>query len=203
MLASPWDLILTAVFVCTGLACLADLAARRGARSARGDGIGDEELIGIAHGVMSAAMILMLWVAVLDAVTWTQIALFAILALALALGIPRAHGAARRADLSGHILLSAAMIWMLAAMPLLMAGAGAAGGSGAGGTAHHHGGGGGGPGATPAWAEAVNLLFIALCAACALWWLYRLAAARGHRRHSASHALMAAGMGAMLWLMNA
>jgi hypothetical protein len=56
--------------------------------------------------------------------------------------------------------------------------------------------------ATPVWADVVNAAFIVACALGAAWWLYRAAVARGHRMHALCHALMAAGMGAMLWLMN-
>ncbi len=51
-------------------------------------------------------------------------------------------------------------------------------------------------------ADDVNTAFIVACALGAAWWLYRAAVARGHRVHALCHALMAAGMGAMLWLMN-
>ncbi|NHW87729.1 hypothetical protein HA066_25290, partial [Escherichia coli] len=52
---------------------MADLVVRRRAVS-RDQPFSDEELIGINHGVMSAAMILMAWVMVEGAVAWAQIA---------------------------------------------------------------------------------------------------------------------------------
>mgnify|MGYP004171193529 CR=1 FL=1 len=60
--------------------------------------------------------------ALLPTMTWAQIALFAIFALALLSALARAHGFPHRVELVGHVVLNAAMIWMLAAMPLLMAG---------------------------------------------------------------------------------
>ncbi|OIU86408.1 DUF5134 domain-containing protein [Microbacterium sp. AR7-10] len=202
MIASPWDLILTATFLTTGLICLGDLIARRIRRPARTEGLADEELIDINHAVMSAAMILMTWVTVLDAVTWAQIALFAIFALALVPALTRAHGFPHRVDLVGHIVLNAAMIWMLAAMPLLMAGIDMGGDGGSAHAGHHGGSDEMGLMATPVWADVVNAAFIVTCAMGALWWLYRAVAIRGHRMHVLCHVLMAAGMGLMLWLMN-
>lgn len=202
MIATPWDLILTVVFVVTGVICLGDLIARRIGRTANGGRLEDEELIDINHVVMSAAMILMTWITVLDAVTWAQIALFAIFAFALLPALTRPDGFPRLVELVGHIMLNTAMIWMLAAMPLLMAGMGM-GGDGESTDAGHHGGGDEmGLLATPVWADVVNVAFIIACAAGALWWLYRSALTRGHRTHALCHALMAAGMAAMLWLMN-
>lgn len=202
MIESPWDLTLTVVFLVTGLICLGDLIARRIGRPARTEGLADEELIDINHAVMSAAMILMTWVAVLDAVTWAQIALFAIFAFALLPALTRAHGFPHRAELVGHIVLNAAMIWMLAAMPLLMAGMDMGGDGGSAHAGHHGGGDEMALMATPVWADVVNVAFIVACTVGALWWLYRAAAVRGHRMHALCHALMAAGMGTMLWLMN-
>ncbi|MGO1850786.1 DUF5134 domain-containing protein [Microbacterium sp. JB110] len=203
MTTSPWDLILTVVFVFTGLVCVGALIARRVVRPRSTEGIGDEELVDITHTVMSAAMILMTWAAVLDAVTWAQVALFAVFALALIPNFRRAHGLAHRVDLVGHVAMNAAMIWMLAAMPLLMAGMDMGDDAGSAHAGHHESGHEQGLTATPVWGDVVNGLFIVVCAIGALWWLYRSATARGHRLHSGCHALMAAGMAAMLWLMNA
>lgn len=203
MIASPWDIILTATFFATGLICLGDLIARRIGRRADAEGLADGELIDINHAVMSAAMILMIWATVLDAVTWAQIAVFAIFALALIPGFRRtAHGFPHRVEIVGHIVLNAAMIWMLAAMPLLMAGTDMGGGEGSAHTGHHGGGDETGLMQTPVWADVVNVAFIIACAAGAVWWLYRAVVHRGHRMHALCHGLMAAGMGAMLWLMN-
>ncbi|MCZ7418653.1 MULTISPECIES: DUF5134 domain-containing protein [unclassified Micromonospora] len=190
---------MTVVFLLTGLVCVADLVVRRRAVS-RDQPFSDEELVGINHGVMSAAMILMVWVMVEGAVAWAQIAVFAILALALLPAYRRTRHASDRADLVSHAAMDVAMIWMLAAMPTLMSelGTGGAGGG------HSHGGGasGGVPVPTPAWADTVNIAFVVLAAATALWWLYRTMTASRHRLHSLSYSVMAAGMGTMLLLMN-
>ncbi|NLU79228.1 DUF5134 domain-containing protein [Micromonospora sp. HNM0581] len=178
---------------------MADLVVRRRAVS-RDQPFSDEELIGINHGVMSAAMILMAWVMVEGAVAWAQIAVFAILALALLPAYRRTRHAADRTDLISHAGMDVAMIWMLAAMPTLMSELGT-GGAGAG---HSHGGGssGGAPMPTPAWADTVNIVFVALAVATALWWLYRSTTSSRHRVHSLSYSVMAAGMATMLLLMN-
>src|SRR5204862_643976 len=128
-----------------------------------------------------------------------QIALFALLALALLPALRRASDRARRADLVGHLALNAAMIWMLAAMPLLMTGTHATGVGGHPGHAGHAGAAAVAPtGHTPGWVLAVNSLFVAVCLAGLLWWLLRAAAVRRHRLPAAAHGLMAAGMGMML-----
>lgn len=79
-------------------------------------------IIEVNHLVMSVAMIFMIWVTVIDAVTWAQVTVFAIFALALLPVLLQQGEAAQRVSLAGHPILNAAMIWMLLAMPLLMAG---------------------------------------------------------------------------------
>ncbi|WP_046014476.1 DUF5134 domain-containing protein [Microbacterium sp. SA39] len=199
MIAAPWNIVLTLLFVATAAICLGDLVARR-RRVSDGTGLTDADLIDLNHGVMSIAMIVMVWWSVWDAVTWAQVAIFAILALAL---IPSYRGAkaAKAVDLTGHIALDAAMIWMLAAMPLLMAGMDMAEGDG-GAHAGHQGGGGMMLDATPAWADVTNVVFLGICAVAAVWWILRLFTARHHRIHTLCHVAMAAGMGWMLVLMN-
>ena len=139
MIAAPWNILLTFVFVMTAVICFSGLIGR--SRKGRtNSALTDSDLIDITHGVMSVAMIVMTWWTVWDAVTWAQVAIFAILVLALVPSFRGARGA-QAVDLVGHIVLDVAMIWMLAAMPLLMAGmdmSGDAGGAHAG----HHGGGG-------------------------------------------------------------
>lgn len=199
MIATPWALALTLVFVLTGLVCAGALVIRR--RAAAGDqGLSDEDLIDVNHGVMSAAMILMLWLMTDGVVAWAQIAIFAILAVALLPVYQRAAGTTARVDLVSHAGQDLAMIWMLAAMPVLMSEM--AGGAGGGG--HSHGGSDAGavPTATPAWADAVNIGFVVIATATAGWWLYRTLTATGHRLHLLGYAAMAAGMATMLLLMN-
>lgn len=199
MIDAPWNIVLTLLFVFTGAVCARELIVRRG-RPRTQAGVSDEAVIDITHLVMSAAMILMLWVTVIDAITWAQVALFVIFGLALVPAFRSRRDTAARISLAGHVLLDAAMIWMLAAMPLLMSDMPMA----AGGHAAHHGGMAmAEPTPTPVWADAVNAVFIVLCLAVALWWAVRLVRARGHRLHACCHLLMAAGMAGMLWLMNA
>jgi hypothetical protein len=160
-----------------------------------------ETVLHINHTLMSAAMILMIWVIVGEVAVWAQVALFAALTLALVTVLRRPGDLACRADLAGHLALNAAMIWMLAAMPLLMASTHA---TGVGGHAGHTGTAAVAPaGHAPGWAVAVNSVFIAVCVAWVVWWLLRAAAARGHRLPAVGHGLMAAGMGTMLVLMPA
>lgn len=204
MLTSPWDLVLTIAFVFTGVVCVGSFAARHRS-AARGPDLSDEDVVDLSHGIMSAAMILMIWVVTSGVVTWAQIGVFAVLAVGLLLGYRSARAGAHRTDLAVHVLLNVAMIWMLAAMPLLMAGMTPGGSSGHGAHAEHGGGGSGMaiPTSTPSWVEVVNFAFVALCAAGALWWVYRLVTAHGHRLHTVCHVVMAAGMGTMLVLMGA
>nr|WP_256415644.1 DUF5134 domain-containing protein [Frigoribacterium sp. CFBP 13712] len=164
--------------------------------------ITDGELVDVNHGVMSIAMIAMTWFFAMDVVTWAQVLLFAILGLSLVPPLLRASSRRARTDLAGHIALDVAMIWMLAAMPLLMAGAMSPGG----GSVHaEHAGADAGADmltATPIWADVVNVLFVVVSVAAALWWLVQMFVSRGHRVHLLCHVVMAAGMAWMLVLMN-
>jgi hypothetical protein len=198
MLGSFWDVVLTIAFAFTFVVCLGHLVQRRFASRATGAPLSDDELIDINHGLMSIAMIVMTWLTVLDIITYAQIALFVVLALSLVPVFGRAK-AARRVDLVGHVLLDGAMIWMLAAMPLLMAGAINRGGDSV--HAAHHGG-GDILTATPIWADVVNVLAVAISAVAAVWWICRLVTERHHRLHTLCHIVMAAGMSGMLFLMN-
>ncbi|MFE6650379.1 DUF5134 domain-containing protein, partial [Nocardioides sp. NPDC057772] len=119
MVDPPWDLLLTVAFVLTGTSGVWTLVVCPGS--------GGQRVLHINHTVMSAAMILMIWVIVRDVAVWVQVGLFVILTLALLPALRRTSSRARRTDVVGHLALNAAMIWMLAAMPLLMADAHAAG----------------------------------------------------------------------------
>ena len=198
MVDPPWDLLLTVAFVLTGTAGIWTLVVCPGS--------GGQTVLHVNHTVMSAAMILMIWVVVRDVALWVQVGLFAVLALTLLPALRRTSGRARRADVVGHLALNAAMIWMLAAMPLLMSDAHAAGAH----TAGHAGHGSAAAAlpptaaaAAPGWAIVVNALFITVCAAGVIWWLLRAAAVREHRLPALGHGLMATGMGTMLLLMPA
>ena len=201
MIGSPWDIILTIAFSFTAIVCLRVLVQHRIASRSRYEGLTDMGLIHLNHGLMSIAMIVMVWVYVIDAVTWAQVALFGIFALSLFPLFGRTKKLAGKVDLVSHIAMDAAMIWMLAAMTLLMAGD--MGDESSSAHASHHGGGAGEMiSATPVWADVVNVVFIVASAAATLWWLCRFLGVRGHRLHSLCHTVMAAGMGVMLFLMN-
>ncbi|MDG4764923.1 DUF5134 domain-containing protein [Solwaraspora sp. WMMD406] len=199
MLETPWVPVLTVVFLLTGLFCVGDLVVRRRGVP-REQAFSDAELIDINHAVMSAAMILMAWLMVDGVFAWAQVAIFGILAFALLPAYLRARGRSERVDVLGHATQNLAMIWMLAAMPTLMSEMGIGGGSG-----HAHGVAAAGavPTPTPAWADMTNVAFVVVSAIGALWWLYRAATTRsGHRLHLLGYAVMGAGMGTMLLLMN-
>lgn len=202
MIAAPWNLILTVVFVATGVICAIDLATRL-RRPRHGHGSGGEVLVDINHILMSAAMIWMSWSMESELALWLQAALFAALTVALLTLLPKTSTAAQRLDLGGHLALNAAMIWMLAAMPLLMAEMAMAGtdmsGTDMGGMDM---GAEAAAAATPAWADVVNAVFVALSVGAMLWWILRAVAVKGHRLHASCHAVMGAGMAAMLVLMN-
>lgn len=204
MIVAPWNIILTVVFVYTGVVCAIDLIARL-RRPRHGHGSGGQVLIDVNHILMSAAMIWMSWSMESELALWLQTALFAALTVALLLLLPKASTPAQRVDLGGHLALNAAMIWMLAAMPLLMAemamGEMDMGGTEMGGMDMS-----GGTDApmmtTPMWVDIVNVVFVALSIGAMLWWILRAVAVKGHRLHASCHAVMGAGMAAMLVLMN-
>lgn len=199
MLTSPWDLLLTVLFATTGLWCAVDLFTHR-ARTAEG-ALSQHALIDLNHLVMSAAMILMIWVSVIDAVTWAQVAIFAIFALALLPSVFADDAVAQRISVADHVALNAAMIWMLLAMPMLMAGMTMVSGGDSG---HHHGGDTADmPTSTPAWVDVVNVLFVVISTAAAAWWIVALLRQRGKHLHDGCYAAMAAGMALMLVVMNA
>ena len=200
MLTSPWDLILTVLFSATGLWCAIDLVVHR-AKSRTAEGaMTPHTLVDINHLVMSVAMILMIWVTVIDVVTWAQVAIFAIFVLALLPSAFARNGVVQRISAIGHVALNAAMIWMLLAMPVLMAGMTMGEGDSSG---HHHGGDVAAmPASTPMWAIAVNVLFVSLSAAAAAWWIAALLRRQGRRLHDACYAGMAIGMSLMLTVMS-
>lgn len=196
MLPTPWDWILTACFVATGIFCL-------GFWIARGDHGRDPSsgpLVDANHALMSVSMIAMIWLPFGQIGSWVQAGAFALLGAGLAALSVRATPAVHGVDGLSHVLLNAAMVWMLLAMPLLMG----TGPSASGGGHHQHHGGGTEAAhqvsATPGWVSATNTVAIAISAAVALWWAVR--AVRGHHRlHALCHLLMGAGMAAMLALM--
>ncbi len=203
MLVAPWNVALTIIFTATGIYCLVRLFLDRSRQGHSPGARFDATVVHFTHAIMSGAMIAMCWVmAIPAALNWAQILLFSALAVALIPFLRKAPETSRRIDLLGHIWLGAAMVWMIAAMPLLMSGAG----GGSEGSADHHVSGEAMKmvmTTTPIWVDLVNALFVAGSLAMTLWWLYGALTNRGQRLHLLFHCLMAAGMAAMLLLMNA
>ena len=203
MIAAPWNLILTIVFVYTGVVLAISLIAwlRRPRVERRFDG---EVLADVNHILMSAAMIWMSWSMESELALSLQVALFAALTVGLLLLLPGAKTATQRLDLGGHVALNAAMIWMLAAMPLLMADIAMGHGTSMDDGMHMEMSDEGHAAmmGTPMWTDVGNIVFVVLGVAVMLWWTYRVVTARGHRLHASVHAVKGAGMAAMLVLMN-
>jgi hypothetical protein len=141
-----------------------------------------DRLVELFHLLMSVAMVGM-------AVGWTggpgtprgivQIVVFG--AFTLWFAARAASGTADHGRMAGvqHVVMSAAMTWMVAAMPL-MTGMSMAGETSSEHAAHGGAGEAAGMGAmepdaaAPAWVTAVSVVFIALLLAAACWWLARL-----------------------------
>lgn len=206
MIVAPWNIILTIAFLFTGVVCLIDLLPRL-VQARREKGAFDGEiLVDVNHILMSAAMIWMSWSMESELALWIQVAVFALLTIALVSLLRLARSTTARIDLAGHLGLNAAMIWMLAAMPLLMADMDMGHDALSGMNEH-----GQMPMGdietapimeTPVWADVVNMIFVAFSATTMLWWLYSLLRRRHHRVHTTCHTVMATGMAAMLILMN-
>lgn len=199
MLTSPWNLILTALFAATGASCVVGLVAHRTRPHAADAALTPRTIIDVNQLLVSAAIVLMIWVTPFDAVIWAQVAVFAIFGMALLPDLVGAARAAGRISLLGHLIVNAATIWVLLAMPLLMAKTTNDPAS----SGHHH----GGEGAatqmgTPLWADIVNWLFVGLTAGAALWWIVALISHRSRQVRSIRYASVAAGMAVMLIVMN-
>ena len=216
MISFPWSLILTAAFAFTGLVCLIHVLRHwNETRSPTCPDVGAARMDLIVHSnhlVMSIGMIAMVWVSTGTIATWGQVAFFAVLTVVMIIGGVGLRGRTPRISLASHIVLNAAMVWMLLAMPLLMAhpmDVGAHGDAGGEGHAGHHGDhahSGGSDMAqamaqTPDWATAVNWVAIALSALAAVWWLLLLVHSRRIGIHTLCHAVMGLGMAGMLALM--
>lgn len=197
MISFPLNVVFTVAFAVTGLICLFHLLStgqRGGVDGTRR--VKDGWAIDVNHMIMSAAMIWMTWVAIGSVLLWGLAAVFVVLILSLIPSWRRAASVGDRVNVLGHVLLDLAMIWMLVAMPLLMAGMGHGDGSGMGDMEMPM------PG-TPVWADVVNLGFVVICGIAAVWWLSQVVRGTRHRWHAACHVLMAVAMGVMLVAMNA
>jgi hypothetical protein len=218
MIETPWSVVLTVIFVFIAVICVIHLAHSRrpvpigvdhpghdGADAVHADAAHSGPVaaaVHVDHLVMSLAMVLMVWHPVAVVGTWVQVVIFAAFAALMLWGLPALHTAADRIGSVGHVLLNAAMIWMLLAMPLLMGHP--MSGSGDPHAGHHGGSMDSMPmemTPTPVWATAVNWAAVVVSAVVALWWLVHLIRDRGHRLHAVCHLLMGAGMAIMLALM--
>ncbi len=167
----PLAWALTAVFAATGFYALARWAAAVSERRSAAHRTAE-----LAHLLMSAAMVVMTWTWYGSAGLWTQIVLFGVLGVFFLVtasrGVP--CGPSGRVAGAAHALMAAAMVWMLAAMPLIMPSPVAA--AGGGGAHAHHGGdamdmSGTAHAAGPAgWAVAVTVALCAVLLAAAGYW---------------------------------
>lgn len=177
MIASlPLALALSAVFVLTGAYALVRWSA-----TMTGPLPPSRRMAELAHLVMSVAMLMMSWTWAGTTGVTVQIVLFTVFAGYFVLDAVRRYrtGSDGCAGGSAHALMAAAMVWMLAAMPLIMpmpVAAGAGGGHGA------HSGHGGGDGAAmdmstqagpAAWAVVLTIGACAALLATAAFWAVR------------------------------
>lgn len=166
----------------------------------------------LAHLAKSAAMLLMTWTVAGAAGRWAQLALFGGFATWFATDTVRRRRGPGCAGGSSHALHAAAMVWMLAAMPLIMPVS-----AGPGGHEGHGGHGGHGTavaaaaaaptGGTAGWAVATTVVLGVVLLATAGFWTTRALAAdpgghpgggAGPRADAVTHALMAVGTTVML-----
>ncbi|OUZ06327.1 hypothetical protein BHE97_19180 [Aeromicrobium sp. PE09-221] len=197
MISPPLNIILTVAFLFTASVCVGNYVAIRRQAAAGEDARTSAELVDINHTVMSAAMILMIWSAIPSVGSWLQIVVFMVFAFALVWAFLDSRATASWVDTAGHVVLNIAMVWMLAAMPLLMTSGAAEHSSNMAGSQDH----GTLEAAATTWVDVMNGVVVAFCATGALWWLYQTLRARGHRLHSLCHTIMASGMIAMLLVM--
>jgi hypothetical protein len=181
----------TLVFAVTGLYSLVRFAGLVSGAAADGDRVAE-----LAHLLMSLAMIAMTWAysGGPDTASGTlQIVVFGLLGLWFLLRMARpGHGHAR--ETAYHLVMATAMVWMVAAMPVLMGGSGMSMSTSTGGGAHgdhasmagmddmagmsganaHGGMGMSGVGGPPTWARVITLAFVVLLVAAMAMWSSRL-----------------------------
>ena len=185
MLAPTLSIIFTVVFVATGGYALYRLAAQ-----ASGTDPGVDRTAELAHLLMSVAMIAMVWGWTGGPATASGIVQLVVFGLFTVWFLSGAVAGSATAGL--HLVAAAAMVWMVAAMPLLMgapapsgAESGMAGMPGMSGTTTPS----VEPSGPPAWAVSVTVLFaLLLVAAAALWTRYALAGAHQAEESSAADA---------------
>lgn len=173
MIASPplaW--LLTVAFVLTGGYALVRCSA-----TVAGPLPTERRTAELAHLVMSVSMVVMIWSWFSTAGLVVQVVLFALFTAYFTTRAVRGWRGAAHACAGGaaHAMMAAAMVWMLVAMPLVMAMPVSASG-GEGGHAGHAGHGGASSGDAMAaggragWAVAVTLaVCVALLVACGYW----------------------------------
>lgn len=193
-----WAWALTGIFVVLGgIALWRWSSAVADGRADRSAGrLGDVNQV-----AMSVAMIAMTWWPPGLAGSVFQVVVFAVFGLLQVAGLARIEGTSARLATASETAMNAAMVWMLAAMPLLMGG----GWSAAGGGHDHHGSAAaataGTPAATPDWALSVNGAVITVLVIITAWQVIQAVRTASGRVHVAGHAGMAAGMALMLALM--
>ncbi|MEJ2868062.1 DUF5134 domain-containing protein [Actinomycetospora sp. OC33-EN08] len=174
MFSSSLSWVFTVVFVLTGAYSLVRLAELGSEPERTGS-----RVVELSHLVMSIAMVAMAW-------GWTggptspsgllQIVVFGFFTVwFLARAVRPTHGHSLVGE-GYHLVMNAAMLFMVAAMPQIMGMDMSAGEDSGGG--HHHGGGTEGMGAmptipTPWWATTLTWVFVVLLVAAAAWWAVR------------------------------
>ena len=199
--------VLTVLFTLTAVWC--------GFRAARPAGGWPDRLSSISHLAMSLLMIAMAWPLGMSVPAGPQIALFAVATgwflVLTALRVPCGHARRARIAHTHHAVMSAAMVWMIATMPMLMMG-----GSDSGGGHHHHSMGAPSSGVLaaaatpgpPSGVVTISVLLAGFLVLSSVAWIStavdtgRRALAESTATHpawdSACHGAMSIGMGAML-----
>jgi hypothetical protein len=189
--------ILTVLFAVTGAYSLWRWGDAVSTRASRADA---EAVVDLNHVLMSAAMVIMVWWPSGTVGVLIQIAAFGVFAVIMVLH-PTAGDRRHRWSSAAHVIMNAAMIWMLAVMPLLMPHA--AGGQHHSGGHHSDSAGSAATSATaiPVWAEVISWLAVGLVVSTAVWWTVRAIRTSSERAHFCCQAAMGAGMATMIGAM--
>ena len=187
VLTAAWAVALTVVFVATGVYGVVRLGTRRW------EGMG--AVVDLNHVVMSVAMVVMVWWPSFVAGRWVQIAVFAGLAVVFVQDLVGAESVTARAGALAHAAMNAGMVWMLVAMPALMA---AGPGLGMDMPGMHHGAVSAG---VQAWAAFLTWDVVGVLVLAAAWWTAEVVRSRRHRVLCCCHGLSCAAMAAMLAVM--
>jgi hypothetical protein len=186
---------LTVVFSATGLYCLWRLMTVWRPPM--------ETLVDVSHVVMGPAMVVMLWWPSADQTRWIQIAIFGGFAVVFLYHLAGSVTVAARAGALVHGAMNLGMVWMLVAMPILMA----AGGGMATDMSMDMAGMDHGSSSLSdlvglqAWTAMLSWVAVGLLILSAGWWLVRVFQTPGHRVLGGCHCLTCAGMATMLAVM--